>query len=202
MLCHWAIEACCVLGLTICKRNQIYHITPVSRTICRISYIKIKIFFLPSQTFLVGKQNVQGLTKTWAWPGFEPGTSRTRSANHTPRPSSHLYYIQCHTKSYKSHNFIVRLKMRTGKIFNLLILKKGLFMHKISWLSHLSSSCGRVVKALDLKSNGLCPRRFEPCQLRDFFSSTIRTRMSKCLCLLWGLNPRPPVYETGALPLS
>ena len=21
-------------------------------------------------------------------------------------------------------------------------------------------------------------------------------------CLLWGLNPRPPVYETGALPLS
>ena len=25
---------------------------------------------------------------------------------------------------------------------------------------------GRVVKALDLKSNGLCPRRFEPCRLR------------------------------------
>ena len=23
-----------------------------------------------------------------------------------------------------------------------------------------------------------------------------------CTCLLWGLNPRPPVYETGALPLS
>ena len=31
------------------------------------------------------------------------------------------------------------------------------------------SSCGRVVKALDLKSNGLCPRRFEPCQLRQPF---------------------------------
>ena len=31
-------------------------------------------------------------------------------------------------------------------------------------------SCfGRVVKALDLKSNGLCPRRFEPCQLREPF---------------------------------
>ena len=28
---------------------------------------------------------------------------------------------------------------------------------------------GRVVKALDLKSNGLCPRRFEPCQLRTFW---------------------------------
>ena len=25
----------------------------------------------------------------------------------------------------------------------------------------------RVVKVLDLKSNGLCPRRFEPFQLRD-----------------------------------
>ena len=24
----------------------------------------------------------------WARPGFEPGTSRTRSANHTPRPTS------------------------------------------------------------------------------------------------------------------
>ena len=37
-------------------------------------------------------------------------------------------------------------------------------------LVHNTSSCGRVVKALDLKSNGLCPRRFEPCQLRQPFS--------------------------------
>ena len=64
------------------------------------------------------------------------------------------------------------------------------------------SSCGRVVKALDLKSNGLCPRRFEPCQLRYMLLPIREVGRENICCLLWGLNPRPPVYETGALPLS
>ncbi len=29
----------------------------------------------------------------WARPGFEPGTSRTRSENHTPRPTSHVFLV-------------------------------------------------------------------------------------------------------------
>lgn len=34
----------------------------------------------------------------------------------------------------------------------------------------IMSSCdGRVVKALDLKSNGVSPRRFESCSQRSFF---------------------------------
>ena len=28
------------------------------------------------------------IQKSWARPGFEPGTSRTLSGNHTPRPTS------------------------------------------------------------------------------------------------------------------
>ena len=31
---------------------------------------------------------LSNLAKLWARPGFEPGTSRTLSENHTPRPTS------------------------------------------------------------------------------------------------------------------
>jgi hypothetical protein len=37
-----------------------------------------------------------------------------------------------------------------------------------------TSSRGRVVKALDSKSNGLCPRRFESCRLRNVLFKDLR----------------------------
>ena len=48
-----------------------------------------------------------------------------------------------------------------------------------------SISCdGRVVKALDLKSNGQCPRRFEPCSQRHLFAgSNTAAAHSKPFCI-------------------
>ena len=68
----------------------------------------------------------------------------------------------------------------------------------------LLCSRGRVVKASDLKSDGVSPRRFESCRLRTIFLMFFCTHNWKIKCMLWqwwDSNPRPfrLVPKTSAL---
>ena len=95
VLCHWAIEASCW-----------WWRAPVWRIIMQFSTYVSHIFWCEEEgfkklqkmlqykhfvenNFAEKSETIGVMNKSErAWPGIEPGTSRTRSENHTPRPSS------------------------------------------------------------------------------------------------------------------
>ena len=54
--------------------------------------------------------------------------------------------------------------------------KRLISIHLLSTIQMVRSGRGRVVKALDSKSNGVSPRRFESCRPRNSFSTINLTK--------------------------
>ena len=103
--------------------------TRTSRVFGKAAMSRKKGLQLPFFCCLVWPEG-QNVKKCWAPPGFEPGTSRTLSENHTPRPTSHLV-------SPWWHSVWVRKVTPRDAIFSQLFLSS--LAPWLSWLKRLSS---------------------------------------------------------------
>ena len=113
--------------------------------------------FLVGDFFVVKKNSI----KQWARPGFEPGTSRTLSENHTPRPTSQWYpgwHLNCITCFHDCK-----------------VLTFWVSLGRNRW------PCGPTDKASDYES-GDC--RFESCQ-GQYFSHACKSQLGAQGCPLW-----------------
>ena len=62
--------------------------------------------------------------------------------------------------------FLQNCELHFAKICEKWVCVFAILWNRVSQLVHMPSQCVRVVKEPDLKSGGLCPRRFESCRWR------------------------------------
>ena len=94
----------------------------------------------------------------------------------------HFWYPNEYFSNEKSRlTRIDAIRFYLAKLFILMV-----YQLNVASFDKVISSRGRVVKALDLKSNGVSPRRFEPCRLRNILVS----RKCKLVFCDWVLEVR------------